>query len=719
MFSTKLFFYPLLLVFLGGITNAGDWLIDPSPYKAEIVASDRSLILRNGLVSREIMTTPNAASVSLQNMQTGEEFIRSIRPEAEVVIDGMRYTVGGLLGQPVHNYILPQWMDSLRRDPHSFEFVDYVIGPTQERFAWKKRSAWMPQDVAWPPPGKRVELIFRACTEIGQQQPNLHNVIVKVYYEIYDGIPLLAKWISIENKSQQSILIDHFKSEILALVEPESVVGTPPNWMQPNITVTTDYTFGGGMASTSAAGKSVFWETDSLYKTQVNYERIMPALLECKVPYGPHQRINSGETFDSFWTFEMPHDNWDRERKGLAERKMYRTIAPWVTENPILMHVRNADDKSVKLAIDQCADVGYEMVIMTFGSGFNIEDKSEKNIKRMKTLADYAHKKGVALGGYSLLASRKINAENDVVMPEGLTPQFGNSPCLESEWGQNYFKTLYEFYQQTGMDILEHDGSYPGDVCASTTHPGHEQLADSQWKQFKKIRDYYKWCRANGIYLNVPDWYFLNGSNKTGMGYRETNWSLPRKQQEIIERQNIFDGTWGKTPSMGWMFVPLTQYHGGGEAATIEPLKDHLAHYEQRLANLFGTGVQACYRGPRLFDSPETKAVVKKWAYFYKSHRAILDSDIIHVRRADGRQLDCVLHVNPQLENKGLAMVYNPTDKAVRTVLKLPLYYTGLTDQALVGEQGENFTEQKLARDYTIELPVNVAPFGVTWFVIR
>ena len=103
--------------------------------------------------------------------------------------------------------------------------------------------------------------------------------------------------------------------------------------------------------------------------------------------------------------------------------------------------------------------------------------------------------------------------------------------------------------------------------------------------------------------MNIPDWYFLNGGSKTGMGYRETNWSLPREYQEIIERQNIFDGTWEKTPSMGWMFVPLTEYQGGGAAATIEPLKDHLPHYEQRLANLFGAGVQACYRGPRLYDA--------------------------------------------------------------------------------------------------------------------
>ncbi len=227
--------------------------------------------------------------------------------------------------------------------------------------------------------------------------------------------------------------------------------------------------------------------------------------------------------------------------------------------------------------------------------------------------------------------------------------RFGNSPCLGSVWGENYFRKLRQFFEQTGCGVLENDGSYPGDVCASTNHPGHAGLKDSQWKQWRIISGFYQWCRARGIYLNVPDWYFLAGSSKTGMGYRETDWSLPRAQQEIIERQNIFDGTWEKTPSMGWMFVPLTEYQGGGAAATIEPLKDHLDHYETRLANLFGAGVQACYRGPRLFDTDETKAVVKKWVDFYKAHRAILDSDLIHLRRADGRDWDGWLHVNPAL----------------------------------------------------------------------
>ena len=119
------------------------------------------------------------------------------------------------------------------------------------------------------------------------------------------------------------------------------------------------------------------------------------------------------------------------------------------------------------------------------------------------------------------------------------------------------------------------------------------------------------------------------------MGYREVNWSLPRAQQVILTRQNIYDGTWYKTPSMGWMFVPLTQYHGGGAAATIEPLDEHLEHYERMLTSNLALGVQACYRGPRLYDTDRTKAMVKQWVDWFKQYRNILESDMIHGRRAE------------------------------------------------------------------------------------
>jgi hypothetical protein len=182
------------------------------------------------------------------------------------------------------------------------------------------------------------------------------------------------------------------------------------------------------------------------------------------------------------------------------------------------------------------------------------------------------------------------------------------------------------------------------------------------------------------MYLNVPDNYFLAGSNKTGMGYREDNWSLPRALQHIHARQNLYDGTWLKTPSMGWMFTPLVQYHGGGDAATIEPLKDHLTDYALHLMNNFGYGVQSCFRGPRLYDSEATKAMVTHWVSWFKAHREILESDVIHVKRADGRNLDAVLHVNPSLPTPAMAVIYNPLDQSLAQEIVLPLYYSGLHD---------------------------------------
>jgi hypothetical protein len=703
--------------------TAGDWLIDPSPYRANVHrdTQGREIILENGLVRRVIRLAPNAATVDYVNLMTGESILRSVRPEAVVTIDGKTHNVGGLAGQPVHNYLDPRWIEQLKADPGAFQFQSIKIGKTQPRFPWKKRLEWMPRDVPWPPPGASVVISFAAPTPVKQdgntssKAAGASSIAVDVHYEIYDGMPVIAKWIEVHNRGDRPIRLNSFVSEILATVETDSVVDPTPAWQPPQLMVDTDYTFGG--MSPPNHGAAVFWTADPEYGTQVNFELKTPCLLQCRPPRGPDQTIAAGASFTSFRTFELAYDSTDRERRGLAMRRMYRTLAPWVTENPILMHVRSAEPAAVRLAVDQCADVGFEMVIMTFGSGFDLENRDAKYQAQYKQLADYARGKGIALGGYSLLASRGAGAEADNT--QGSPARFGVMPCLGASWGADYLQQLKHFIGTAGLGVLEHDGSYPGDLCAATNHPHHRGLDDSQWVMWRAISDFYMWCRANGVYLNIPDWYFLNGGNKTAMGYREDNWGLPREFQEIIERQNVYDGTWEKTPSMGWMFVPLTEYHSGGAAATIEPLKDHLPHYEQRLANLFGAGVQACYRGPRLYDAQETREVVKRWVSFYKKHRAILDSDIIHLRRADGRDIDYLLHVNPAGPEKALLMVYNPLDRKVEKKIDVPLYYSGLSETAKITERDGPPREVQLDRQYRAALPVTLPPRGVTWFAFE
>lgn len=167
------------------------------------------------------------------------------------------------------------------------------------------------------------------------------------------------------------------------------------------------------------------------------------------------------------------------------------------------------------------------------------------------------------------------------------------------------------------------------------------------------------------------------------------------------------------------MFVPLVEYHGGGEAATLEPLSEHLDAYEAHLIQNFGAGVQACYRGTRLYDTEVTKRLVKETVNWYKKYRDILNSDIIHVRRPDGRDWDCTLHVNPWLGQKGFAMVYNPTNETLDKRLVLPLYFTGLSEKAKIRKKEGKAITYSLDRNYRVEIPVTLAPKSFTWFVIE
>jgi hypothetical protein len=693
---------------------AQDWMISPGRYKASIDLDDggRTVHLQNGLIRRSFRLTPNAATVDIRNLMTGETLVRAVRPEAVLRLNGKTVDVGGLKGQIEQAYLLPVWLDSLRSDTAAFQFAGFDQGKTEAPFPYHRRRWGM--DAHWPPPGRSLTLHFH------QPPGGSSGIEVAVHYELYDGIPLLCKWVQIRNSGSSSLRLNSFTSEMLAVVEPHWSLEPPGVWDRYNIHVESDYAFLG--MTFAAANKTTFWVPDSTFTSQVDYGLTTPCVLECRPPIGPDADLKPGESFTSFRTFELFYDTEEHERKSLELRRMYRVVAPWVTENPIFMHLTTTNPVLVRKAVDQCVETGFEMIILSFGSGVNMETDDPAVITRMKELADYAHGRGIELGGYSLLASRQISNEDDVIdsatgRPGGAA--FGHSPCLGSKWGIEYLRKIRSFIEKTGFDVLEHDGSYPGDVCASTTHPGHRGLYDSQWKQWSMISDFYRWCRARNVYLNVPDWYFLSGSSKTGVGYREVNWSLPRDRQIILGRQNIFDGTWYKTPSMGWTFVPLVEYHGGGAAATLEPLCEHLEAYKAHLVQNFGSGVQACYRGTRLYDTDSTHALVKRWVDWYRKHRAILNSDIVHIRRADGRNLDCMLHVNASQHEKGLLMVYNPTAGPLTERISVPLYYTGMTGSALVREQEGKAHRYALDSDARIHITATVGGHSHTWFLIE
>lgn len=704
---------PVLNMLLSDRTDF-DWLLTPEKSKAGIyrTADGKGIVIANAMVSRTFRIFPNLATVDFTNRMLGESLLRAVSGEGHIWIDGKKWSLGGLSGQPERGYLKSSWLEDLNTLPESFLVEDFEVQPLKETIRWA-RSRWALNKEAAT--GK--ELIF---TLRGDKERK--DVTVRLHFAVYDRIPVIRKWFEVKNASSLPLNIDHFQLEYLAFAEPESPGGgNPATFRLPNIHVESDFACNGSFTEkeTDITEK---WVEDKEYTSQRNYSLQTPCILQVAPPIGPDQSVKPGDTFSSFGVYEMPFDSDDRERKGLFTRHFYKTVAPWTTENPIFMHLTSSNPEVVRRAVDQCAETGYEMIILSFGSGADAENISDENIARLKELVDYAKSKGIEMGCYALLASRWISDEVDVINPEtgkrgGM--HFGSSPCLCSDWGENYFRKIKTFFEKTGMRCFEHDGSYPGDVCASTTHTYHKGLKDSQWNQFYKITELYHWMCENGIYLNVPDFYFLNGSTKVGIGYREVNWSLPRDRQLIHTRQLNYDCTWERIPSSLWSFVPLVEYHGGGKEATLEPLSEHLYEYKTLMFQNYGAGVQACYRGPRLYDTPETKAVVMEILDWYKKYRRILNSDIIHLRKPDARDWDGLMHVDPKGKEKGLAMFFNPTDSDIVRKICLPLYYTGLSSKARVREQEGKSTVYKLNPNKEIELTVKIPAKGYTWYVIE
>jgi putative alpha-galactosidase len=77
------------------------------------------------------------------------------------------------------------------------------------------------------------------------------------------------------------------------------------------------------------------------------------------------------------------------------------------------------------------------------------------------------------------------------------------------------------------------------------------------------------------------------------------------------------------------------------------------------------------------------------------------------------------MHVSPTEKERGLAMFYNPTSEVMKRRIKLPLYYTGLTETASIREQEGMPASYRLGRDYTVELDVTIPANGYTWYVIE
>ncbi len=714
-----------------------DWLVEPVNQAAEMQVHydhEREIVLLslgNGLISRTFLFSDNLACVSMRQLGNQAEFLRSIKPEARIKIDGQWHEIGGLTGQPENGYLLDAWFGDLRGRPDAFRFVSLELSEPQARYPWEHKYNAVPAD--WPPKGLRASMTYEAPENI---DPRHSEITVTIHYEIYEGIPVMAKWLTLDNGSKESIAVEEIETEILA-VAPDQI---------DRLHMESDYAFAivnahpdgsalmhyraDSVPDWAAPGSTTLWERDPEHTSWATHNQAEDLFLnfphfskvKSHIPLGPDEKIEAEGRFESHITFQLLQDSDDRVRRTLGHRRLYRILAPQVTENLLAAGITSQDEEQIKGFIDQMYELGFERLDIMAWPGINHVNLDPDYVAKWSRISEYACERGIIMGGYELwIASRGRGAHVDCIDPEtGRRGSFfGNSVCLASEWYDSYTDRMWRFFDKTGFMVTNFDGPYHGDVCASTEHKYHRGLADSQWRQWQKQVGIIHEFQRRNFYAMLPDWYFLNGQTSTGMGYREATANLPPQQQLLLGRQYIYDGTWHKTPTMGWMTLQLVGFYSRDPRLGLEPLSENIDRYELGLIQHLGSGCQLTVRGDRLYDTPEVKEMVRKWVDWFKKYRGILTSDIIHLGRPTGRDLDAMMHANSQLNERAMVIVFNPTSNPIEREIELPLYYTGLTDTAMVREQEGESVRYELDREYSIRVPVNVAAGDFTWLVVE
>ena len=705
---------------------------DDRPWQCDCLA------LTNGLITRTFLFGPACgwATIDLYSHSAQQSLLRAVALEAELTVNGVVYPLGGLKQNDSSEFAYAhrgEW--ALALDPTAWTYKSHRTSKPEPVYEWTPGTRHSPADTVWPPAGLHLTVELQPPSTA----PPAHLALkVELHYEMYQGIPCMGQWVTVSASSSSFSPLPDTSSVPLAAVPPASaividavtvaslavnleyspLVFTPYLPDPPIVTspiLSRLYPF-----ADQPHGVNISWDSDA-HTDQT--PGAMEPLLTADYTLGPAVALapGSGQQFDSFRLFLLVTDTVDKERWGLSVRATTRVLTPATMENPIFFHNTDASSAGIRAAVDAMADVGFEMMILSFGSDFDLESTDASYIQQMYDDISYAASKGIEVGGYDLIVwTRDAGEEWDAVDP--LTNATHGDACAASGWIDQLTSLATSFVMATGLAAVETDGPYPGYVCASTTHSHHTGLADSVYQQTKHQGDLFRALRALNVYIHQPDDYYFQGGAKSTMGYNENQFSLPRWNDLHVSRMTVFDDTYLKLPTQGWMFLPLTDYHAGGDAAAFDPMSEHLVEYEWALAQYMGAGVGACYRGYRLFDSAESRAVVAKWVAFYKRHRDILISDLLHLRRPDIQDIDYVMHVNYRLNERALAMVFNPTMHTLNRTLLLPLYYTGLQSRAWVREQdgalGGGTQPFVLDRLYNIHVNVTMLPHTITWFVI-
>ncbi len=202
------------------IVSARDWLVDKITDPTTLTKTPTgTLLLSNTLISREFLLDPDFATIDFRDLHTtNSSLLRCVKPEAIITLDGIQYNIGGVIPNTQCAYFnRTEFWKNKAFDTQAFHFSTYEVSTPTAPFSYTPKR-FAPADIQWPPKGVHLSVYFKAPSNASVSH---RNVTVVVHYEMYDGIPLMSKWLDVIDTSGRGDIDLSFNSiEILAVNQP-------------------------------------------------------------------------------------------------------------------------------------------------------------------------------------------------------------------------------------------------------------------------------------------------------------------------------------------------------------------------------------------------------------------------------------------------------------------------------------------------------------------
>lgn len=438
----RVIYFILFNVVVSIINVRGDWLRSDFTEPVTLNTQQKGkLTLTNGLIARSFDYSIDFVTTDFYSHEYNASLLRAINPEAIISLDGLIYPIGGVVSNMPRAYLDRDLLMLSKQNDKAFHYDSHQIVAQDVPYPYTPMRGVEPKAVHWPPRGLRLDVHFKAP----YWAPEYHkSVVATVHYEMFQGIPLLRKWVSITSNSPAA-------STIEANVLSVELLSLNQDWGQPRFV--NEYSAAG---EGRLGASKIYIKTNEPHGTLVTWNQepevrnTMPGSFDTAVncSYQMALAVALDKPFKSFAVHELVVGTLDPERFSLAHHRMLRLLAPQIQESPVFFHMTNSDPKKVRDVIDQLADVGFEMLLYSFGSGFNPESHDPAYIKEIASIVSYAKSRGIEVGGYDLICwTRSVQA--DWMAVDGRNASFG-SACFASGWYDKLTDTLDSFIKLTG-----------------------------------------------------------------------------------------------------------------------------------------------------------------------------------------------------------------------------------------------------------------------------